>query len=220
MLQPLAAFAITAAVASTPPHEPHRALIVHLVHRCRPGTSCLPARIVALMKKEAERVWSPLNVRLAWIDSRRRVTLPHRAGLTVMLEDGAYLGLPANAGSVLAALTQPSDTCGWGVAHVWVRHVERHAASARGGEHVLMSFPPPLADMFLGRALGRALAHEIGHYLLGTREHTARGLMRAQFAPQDLLEDATGPLYGLDSRKQASLMSCRTGQETEPGGAR
>jgi len=34
-------------------------------------------------------------------------------------------------------------------------------------------------DLLTGRALGRALAHEIGHYLLASRAHTPGGLMRA-----------------------------------------
>jgi hypothetical protein len=217
MLQPLAALALIAVVAPTPSNEPHRTLFVQLIHRCSPEANCLPGRIVAQMKKEAERVWSRLDVRLAWIDSRRGISVPHRAGLTVMLEEGAYLRSAATSLSVLADLTQPSDTCGWGLAHVWVRHVERHAASAPGGERAFLRLPAPLAATFLGRALGRVLAHEIGHYLLGTREHTRNGLMRAQFAPQDLLKNAAaGRLYGLDSREQAALMSCRTSQETEP----
>ena len=39
---------------------------------------------------------------------------------------------------------------------------------------------------FLARALGRALAHEIGHYLLGSKQHTARGLMKARQTAVDL----------------------------------
>jgi hypothetical protein len=218
MLQPLATLVVTAVVASTPSKEPHKTLIVQVIHRCSPPAHCLPSRIVALMKKEAERVWSRLDVRLVWIDSPARVRATFRAGLIVMLEEGAYLGSGAEAGSVLADLTQPSDTCGWGLARVWVRHVERHAAPVLAGKH---SFAiPSMAKTFLGRALGRALAHEIGHYLLGTREHAKHGLMRAQFAPQDLLEDAGGRLYGLDSRGQVALMSCRTSQQTEPDVAR
>jgi hypothetical protein len=219
MLQPLAMLVVTAVVASTPSKEPHRILIVQLIHRCTPPADCLPSRIVALMKKEAERVWSRLDVRLAWIDSLGRVTAPHRAGLIVMLEEGAYPG-SGEADSVLADLTQPSDTCGWGLARVWVRHVERHAATVPGGKQSFISPSMALGKTFLGRALGRALAHEIGHYLLGTREHAAHGLMRAQFAPQDLLEDAGGRLYGLDFRGHVALMSCRTSQETEPDVAR
>jgi hypothetical protein len=34
-------------------------------------------------------------------------------------------------------------------------------------------------ETLLGRALGRALSHEIGHYLLQSKVHTPRGLMRA-----------------------------------------
>jgi hypothetical protein len=33
-------------------------------------------------------------------------------------------------------------------------------------------------DTFIARALGRALAHELGHYLLRSKAHTSRGLMR------------------------------------------
>ena len=34
-------------------------------------------------------------------------------------------------------------------------------------------------EMMVGRALGRALAHEIGHYLLKSKAHASHGLMRA-----------------------------------------
>jgi hypothetical protein len=39
-------------------------------------------------------------------------------------------------------------------------------------------------DFIVGRVFGRALAHEIGHYLLRSPNHSREGLMRAlQFAP-------------------------------------
>jgi len=37
----------------------------------------------------------------------------------------------------------------------------------------------------LGLGLGRVIAHEIGHMLLGTRKHARRGLMRAVWITQD-----------------------------------
>src|SRR5262245_25980693 len=40
-------------------------------------------------------------------------------------------------------------------------------------------------DMLLGRALGRALAHELGHYLLATKEHTKKGLLKASRTAQE-----------------------------------
>ena len=39
--------------------------------------------------------------------------------------------------------------------------------------------PRAEVETLLGRAMGRALAHEIGHYLLASKAHTATGLMRA-----------------------------------------
>src|SRR5439155_23282002 len=39
--------------------------------------------------------------------------------------------------------------------------------------------------------LGRAMAHEIGHLLLGTNEHAATGLMRAAWSRAELRRDHT-----------------------------
>jgi hypothetical protein len=40
-------------------------------------------------------------------------------------------------------------------------------------------------EMLIGRALGRALAHELGHYLLRSKAHTSHGLMRGVWTPDD-----------------------------------
>ena len=52
-------------------------------------------------------------------------------------------------------------------------------ANARGG--VGGNELPIVAERRLGIVLGRALAHEIGHFLLGTHTHASRGLMRPHF---------------------------------------
>ncbi len=45
--------------------------------------------------------------------------------------------------------------------------------------------------------LGRAMAHEIGHLLLGTNQHAARGLMRASWSSSDLRRRLAGEwLFG------------------------
>ena len=47
----------------------------------------------------------------------------------------------------------------------------------------------PLAEvnLLLGRMLGRALAHELGHFLLRSRTHTTAGLMRSGRAVREFL---------------------------------
>ena len=51
----------------------------------------------------------------------------------------------------------------------------------------------PLHDVIVGRVLGRALAHEIGHYLLRWRHHSSMGLMRARQSAMDLVSPERRP---------------------------
>ena len=42
--------------------------------------------------------------------------------------------------------------------------------------------------MFLARAVAGAIAHEVGHYLLRSKSHSSRGLMRQRFAVREIME--------------------------------
>jgi hypothetical protein len=53
-----------------------------------------------------------------------------------------------------------------------------------------------------GRALGRALAHELGHYLLRWKHHAESGLMRASFHPSSLADEDDGA-FGLTANDRA-----------------
>jgi hypothetical protein len=63
-------------------------------------------------------------------------------------------------------------------------------------------------DHALGLVLGRALAHEIGHFLLGAAEHARRGLMRASFPARDLVDPRAAKFFLLDDGG-AELLSAR-----------
>ena len=60
-------------------------------------------------------------------------------------------------------------------------------SSSRVSDHLVGDWPYALRDIVHGRALGRALAHEIGHFLLRSREHSSVGLMRARQSVFDLI---------------------------------
>lgn len=62
------------------------------------------------------------------------------------------------------------------LATVFVDHVELIAA---------------LSETNAALLLGRAIAHELGHLLLGTNAHSVRGLMRAQWTPADIRRHAS-----------------------------
>jgi hypothetical protein len=50
---------------------------------------------------------------------------------------------------------------------------------------------PTMRDEALGRIIGRAVAHEIGHYLLASRTHAKHGLMKASIPPDVLVKPGT-----------------------------
>jgi hypothetical protein len=75
----------------------------------------------------------------------------------------------------------PGDTITIDDAAVMVRVAETTLSN-----HPLGDWPPAIADQVIGRALGRVLAHELGHYLLRSKMHQPRGLMRAVFTGSDL----------------------------------
>ena len=47
--------------------------------------------------------------------------------------------------------------------------------------------PQDLQDKLISTMIGRALAHEIGHYLLASRKHASDGLMRPLITPAEFV---------------------------------
>jgi hypothetical protein len=208
MLAAFIAGAVLGIVANSVPTAPPKSVTVQLIRRCPQQRDCLRPSVVQRMKDETSKVWSLFDVRIDWIDPVDATT--SAVDVTVFLEESAEPAphLVSKRGDVvLAALQLPDTPCGTGLARVWVTQARRHAALIPG----VLPFPslPARYDLVLSRALGRALAHEIGHYLLGTSRHTARGLMRADFSPLELLEPATRQRYGLDPVDRDALRSCR-----------
>jgi len=66
------------------------------------------------------------------------------------------------------------------VIHLSVENVE-----ALIGAVPVLTAAPPVHDVQVARALGRTLAHEIGHYVLSRQTHERRGLMRATWPIQE-----------------------------------
>ena len=58
-------------------------------------------------------------------------------------------------------------------------------------------------EALLGRALGRAFAHEAGHYLLNSKAHASNGLMRAAWPAEQFLSGDRQP-FALDADEQSA----------------
>ena len=128
---------------------------------------------------EAKAIWGPTNIAFDW----HRITSTDMAAasqLTVTIDDeregfaeghGALGWIPFTADGPAPSI-----------------HLSRANAEA------LIRQTPGVTDttilvheILIGRALGRALSHEIGHYLLKSRVHTPHGLMRAIWPSDELL---------------------------------
>jgi hypothetical protein len=126
--------------------------------------------------KEAARIWKRYDVSL-FTEDDGPCESPGAAPVTVTIDVGHD---PASGATGLGAIQFASD--GTPASDIVLNYdaVKRIATSAPFmGLHPAL-WPAGLREEIVARALGRALAHEIGHYLLRSPHHTSSGLMQAR----------------------------------------
>ncbi|HET7697745.1 MAG TPA: hypothetical protein VFK57_18675 [Vicinamibacterales bacterium] len=149
----------------------------------------IPPQIAPLLKSEVEAIWAPYSVRLQWAADGNGSDAPRALSLDASVErdfqQHSRTGWPMTLGE--AALG--GDL---GAAHpirVSFDATEQVLADRSG-----RPAPPGMVrDAEMALALGRVLAHEIGHVLLGPPFHDRDGLMRASFRPGELAEPDRAP---------------------------
>jgi hypothetical protein len=158
--------------------------------RLRVDRSLTSRRITGQLKAEAEAIWAPYDVRLEWSDDG---TAPESVGngvsVDVSLEREFERRLRMASPAVLGRVEVRADAPNWRSIGVSVDATESILAR-RTTRPTLGGI---VADSDLARALGRVLAHEIGHVLLGAPYHDRAGLMRAGFRPDELGEPDRTP---------------------------
>src|SRR5262245_19336758 len=150
--------------------------------------------------KETEAIWRDANVQILWIADNA-------------VDDERPLRI-----LVTRRVVRPSDLHRMPVGEL-VRFEDRSAvamASISTALRIVEESPElPLIDLpllrqhQLGVVLGRAVAHEIGHYLLQTNTHSPYGLMRASIDAREFADLRTGG-FRLDRESQASLAAFRS----------
>ena len=147
--------------------------------------------IPADLKNETQALWSPYGVHLEWTDSPGLGAAPSGLALEVILERRVIdaPGLPKWA-TVLGLASLKQNAPNARPIRVSLDATESVLALRRVSRTSAGWIVP---DHDLGRALGRVLAHEIGHLLLGAPYHDEVGLMRAVFRPDELGEPDRAP---------------------------
>jgi hypothetical protein len=135
------------------------------VYAPRGVTDSLMSRI----REEASAIWASAGIAFEWhrVDSEARAL---EWPLDITVDDRRASVEPGGAlGWIMFTDNRPGHSI----------HLSRACADD------LVRATPGLIDtslasheIFVGRALGRALAHELGHYLLQSKAHSSRGLMR------------------------------------------
>lgn len=155
------------------------------------GAAAQPAVERRTMLQEADAIWRAHGVGVVAVAPEQAITPP-----TADVRLDVRLARPARRPTAplrrerLGAILFDHDHTPATTLTIDVAAVEATVARTRWGGRPFDPWPPAWRDTFVGRALGRVLAHEIGHYLLASRVHTAEGLMRASFDGDELLRPA------------------------------
>ena len=141
-------------------------------HQAR-STSILP-----ILKAETESIWRPYGVQIEWVDAHGSEVTTEGFSVEAVIDRRTDERADSDK-AVLGRASVPKDAAGAGPIRVSFDATERM---------LLRRFAsgPFVGDRDMGRALGRVLAHEIGHVLLAVRQHDRAGLMRAVFTPAEL----------------------------------
>jgi hypothetical protein len=153
--------------------------------------AALPPRQLHAMVQETAAIWEPYGVALIWVRSDAGTpSLPDLQDLlTIASEDSGDRLPPPAAGSrrLGAVLFLEGSEAAEKTVALSVEAVRRTIDEVPWANRRVADWPRTVREELLGRALGRVLAHEIGHYLLAWRAHTRDGLMRSGFCGDALV---------------------------------
>jgi len=150
-----------------------------------------PIKQLRAMTDETSAIWRPYNVRISWVARNLPgSTGPEDVRIVVRLaQSGNPSGFQVNAeGRPVLGAIGFVDGIPDGVITLSPEAIEAVILAIDWNGRPLTAWPIAVQEHLAGRAIGRALAHELGHYLLGEAAHTRVGLMRPSFKARELVE--------------------------------
>jgi hypothetical protein len=168
---------------------PSQELRVHLIDQ----TGAEPATLEVAVAETSE-IWAPAGLRFKWTSAPTLPPPPDGRTVIVVIRRDLRPMWPAGAASARGRKRTPLgwlsfDEQGRSGHLIEVSFAATAALVHRGSQIDLLitALPEFRKSHLLGRGLGRVIAHEIGHWLMG-RGHVEAGLMKARFGAQDLVE--------------------------------
>lgn len=176
---------------------------------------------VRRFRDEAEQEWTARGVPLCWRDPQNACA---QAASTLHVRVAEHVPSVRPDGRRTLGWIGFSERTGPGPFIVLsLRRAADLLARAERSSRRLSELPG-MVDRLMPMALGRALAHELGHYLLARRGHSPSGVMREAFRPEDLADERAGSRLQLARSDVDALRSrCQprataVGEVTSPSG--
>jgi hypothetical protein len=177
--QVAALIVFTAAPSQSSPYAPLRIRVFD-----RAG---VPGLTMGYAEAEAERLLATAGIRIEWLNIRATEIRPYRfacmsSDVCLEVVRGSKPGLEQNVFS----------------AAIW------HASEARGlvlYDRVLAARRP---SVFAFQILGKTMAHEVGHLLLGPESNSGTGIMRPLWATRDF-DFERGALWFFTPQQRSSM---------------
>ena len=165
----------------------------------------IPSALVARALDETDLIWRTAGFVFAW----RQAPLD-RTAATLHVVIGHNVRRVGEGGLALGWIRFDETTPGQEIyiSYADVEQLLNESPGIVGAKERVTRFE---REVLLARAMGRALAHEMGHYLLSSKQHTANGLMKAHRTATDFFgHDSRG--FKLDAA-QRSEITARLTQE-------
>jgi len=140
----------------------------------------VPESLARRMTDEADAVWRPNGVTFVW----ERAEKGRPAGPLEVIVDNDHG--TTSGGPPLGWIRFDAHDAPGPLIHMSYANVVALLQDSNGVVGNLNEMPITERETYLGRAMGRALAHELGHYLLASKAHSRTGLMRSSMTAVDL----------------------------------
>jgi hypothetical protein len=147
---------------------------------------------------ETESIWREARVRLRWLSGS--AVPPPGLALRILVTPRAVASRDDGHRWTVGELLRFEGSGAIAVASI--TGAERIVDESQGAFRLLDL--PAVRQHRLGVVLGRAVAHEIGHYMLQTNTHAPYGLMRASIDAREFA-DLRAATFRLDHEAQAHL---------------
>jgi hypothetical protein len=139
------------------------------------------------VQEEVAELWRPYGVDIIWEDAWMEGTTRQMPELFVFFVDRELEGR-SGGGATAVAWILFVEGSPRKLINVSVSAARRLLSESRWvDERPLRMAPTSAQDRLIGTMIGRALAHEIGHYLLASSKHAKEGLMKPLITPAEFV---------------------------------